>query len=48
MLRAFNMGVGLVMAVGAGDALRVTERISGAWIVGRIEPGSGGVRYVKG
>jgi phosphoribosylformylglycinamidine cyclo-ligase len=48
MLRAFNMGVGLVLAVGADDVLRVTERISGAWIVGHVESGSGGVRYVKG
>jgi phosphoribosylformylglycinamidine cyclo-ligase len=48
MLRAFNMGVGLVMAVGADEALRLTERISGAWIVGHVEAGSGGVRYVKG
>jgi phosphoribosylformylglycinamidine cyclo-ligase len=52
MLRAFNMGVGLIVVCRAGDADAVLATLAeagetGAWIVGRMVPGEGDVRYVK-
>ena len=46
MLRAFNMGVGLVIAVGAADASTVLSAVDGAWTLGRVDAGEPGVRYV--
>ena len=51
MLRAFNMGIGLIVACEAGSAARVLESLkasgeTGACEIGRIVPGTPGVRYV--
>jgi phosphoribosylformylglycinamidine cyclo-ligase len=46
MLRAFNMGVGLVMAVAESDAATVLDAIPDAWRIGRVVAGSKDVRYV--
>lgn len=48
MLRAFNMGVGLVMAVAAADASSVLAAIPDAWLLGRIVTGDRAVRFVPG
>ncbi len=45
MRRAFNMGVGLVLAVRESDAATITAAIPGAWPIGRIIPGPKSVRY---
>ena len=45
MFRAFNMGVGLVVAAAESEAVRALEEIPGSWIVGRVEPGDPSVRY---
>jgi phosphoribosylformylglycinamidine cyclo-ligase len=45
MRRAFNMGVGLVIAVREADAAAVLA-IPGSWILGRIAAGDKTVRYV--
>lgn len=51
MLRTFNMGVGMVLIVSAADqsdALKhLKEQAEGAWIIGRIVPGTGIVRYLR-
>lgn len=50
MLRAFNMGVGLVVAVGRESAARVLfdiRRKRKAWIIGEVVKGEG-VEFVKG
>jgi phosphoribosylformylglycinamidine cyclo-ligase len=45
MFRTFNMGLGLVAVVDAGDAARAQELLRGrgldSWLVGAIEPGEG-------
>ena len=50
MLRTFNMGVGLILVVAAGDADAVVSRLRAAGespaVIGAIAPGSPGVRYV--
>ena len=46
MFRAFNMGVGLVIACAEEDAPQVLRGIDGAWPIGRIEAGDRTVRYV--
>jgi phosphoribosylformylglycinamidine cyclo-ligase len=45
MRRAFNMGVGLVLAVREPDAASILSAISGSWPIGRIIPGPKGIRY---
>jgi phosphoribosylformylglycinamidine cyclo-ligase len=45
MFRAFNMGAGLVLAVGSTDADRVAA-IRGAWPIGHVDHGDGRVRYL--
>ncbi|MBP8273436.1 MAG: phosphoribosylformylglycinamidine cyclo-ligase [Acidobacteria bacterium] len=45
MLRAFNMGVGLVIAVDEANAATVLGAISDAWVVGRVVAGDRDVRY---
>ena len=45
MLRAFNMGVGLVIAVAEPDAATVLSALSGAWVLGHVVPGDRDVRY---
>ena len=45
MLRAFNMGVGLVIAVAEADASTVLAAIPDAWIVGAVEAGERETRY---
>mgnify|MGYP003341173123 CR=1 FL=1 len=44
MLRAFNMGVGLVIACSPTDADRIAA-LPGAWPIGRIIPGPSEVTY---
>ena len=44
MLRAFNMGAGLVIACSATDADRIAA-LPGAWPIGRIIPGPSEVTY---
>ena len=48
MLRAFNMGVGLVIAVAESEAAVVLQAIPDAWLLGRITAGSREVGYVNG
>ena len=45
MLRAFNMGVGLVVAIAESDAARALNEVPGSWIIGHIEAGEPSVRY---
>ncbi len=49
MVRVFNMGVGMILVVGAADAEGVLVRLQGAgeraWILGEVEEGNG-VRFV--
>lgn len=45
MLRAFNMGVGLVIAVAEPHAASVLSAIADAWVVGRVIAGDRDVRY---
>jgi phosphoribosylformylglycinamidine cyclo-ligase len=45
MRRAFNMGVGHVLAVPEPDAALILTPISGSWPIGRIIPGPKGIRY---
>jgi len=47
MLRAFNMGVGLVIAVADADAATALQTMPDAWVMGRIVAGDGGVRYAN-
>jgi phosphoribosylformylglycinamidine cyclo-ligase len=47
MLRAFNMGVGLVIAVAEADASAVLRAIPDAWPLGRVVAGEHDVRYVN-
>ena len=46
MLRAFNMGVGLVIAVSKVDAATVLGGIAGAWTIGHVVAGDREVQYV--
>ena len=46
MLRAFNMGVGLVIAVAETDAASILSALPDAWRVGRVVAGARDVRYV--
>jgi phosphoribosylformylglycinamidine cyclo-ligase len=50
MRRTFNMGVGLIVVSAWSDAGRVLELLTQAgdqpWVIGRIEPGEKGVRYL--
>ena len=53
MFRAFNMGVGLIVACGASDASRVIAALAAAgepqaWRVGEIIPGAGTITYSGG
>lgn len=48
MLRAFNMGVGLVIAVAEPDAASVLRAMPEAWTLGRVVAGTRDVRYVNG
>lgn len=45
MFRAFNMGVGLVMAVAAADVADVLHAVADAWVLGRVTAGEGDVTY---
>ncbi len=45
MLRVFNMGAGMVLAVSARDAETVSRRLRGR-VIGRIERGTRGVEFV--
>jgi phosphoribosylformylglycinamidine cyclo-ligase len=47
MLRAFNMGVGLVIAAPAGMQSELAAAMSGfrVWELGRVEAGTSGVRF---
>lgn len=50
MLRAFNMGIGLIIVCASGAAGSLLEQLAGAGetsarIVGHVEAGPGGVRY---
>ncbi len=50
MFRAFNMGVGLIVACAAPDTTRVQAELAeagepGAWRIGEIVPGAGEVTY---
>jgi phosphoribosylformylglycinamidine cyclo-ligase len=49
MLRAFNMGVGLIVTCGATDVDRVLEILQAcgepSTMIGRVEAGQGIVRY---
>ena len=52
MLRAFNMGVGMIVVCRAADANAVLSTLAdagetSAWIVGRMVPGDNDVRYMK-
>ncbi len=51
MLRAFNMGIGLIIACAAESSTKVLELVkqsgeTGAREIGRVVPGAPGVRYV--
>ena len=51
MLRAFNMGVGLIVVCDAGSSASVLELLkqggeTGACEIGRVVQGAPGVRYV--
>ncbi len=50
MLRTFNMGIGMILVVAAGDADAVMDRLRAAGespaVIGDIVPGAPGVRYV--
>ncbi len=41
MYRAFNMGLGLVLAVSSADAQAVLAQLSGAWVSGEVIAGKG-------
>jgi len=49
MLRAFNMGVGMVVVCAAAevDAVIASARAVGtdAWVMGRVRPGTGHVKF---
>ncbi len=45
MRRAFNMGVGLVIAVAPDDASTICRELPGAWAIGRVVPGNREVSY---
>ena len=49
MLRTFNMGIGYIVVVDAGDAGRMLETLEqageNAKLIGQVVPGSDGVRY---
>jgi phosphoribosylformylglycinamidine cyclo-ligase len=50
MYRTFNMGIGLIVAVGAADLTRALDGLkdageAGACVIGAIEAGNGGVVY---
>jgi len=47
MRRAFNMGVGLVLAVAEADAATVISGIPDAWVLGRTVAGTKAVRFVE-
>jgi phosphoribosylformylglycinamidine cyclo-ligase len=47
MLRAFNMGVGLVIAVAEADAAATLGALPEAWAVGRVVPGDRAVTYTN-
>ncbi|HQD42516.1 MAG TPA: phosphoribosylformylglycinamidine cyclo-ligase, partial [Bacillota bacterium] len=46
MFRTFNMGIGLVMAADPGQAEILLESLQsdGAVVIGRISPGTGGIK----
>ncbi|MDI7245889.1 MAG: amidophosphoribosyltransferase [Bacillota bacterium] len=50
MLRTFNMGIGFMIAVRAGDVARALEMLraagEGCYVVGEVIPGSGEVTFV--
>jgi phosphoribosylformylglycinamidine cyclo-ligase len=46
MRRAFNMGVGLVIATAESDAASILSSIAGAWPLGRITAGADRIRFV--
>ena len=52
MLRVFNMGIGMVLIVGAAAADRIAARLRRArqrcFVVGRVRAGGSGVDYVAG
>ena len=47
MRRAFNMGVGLVMAVSPEHADALARAIAGAWVIGRVTAGDHDVKYLN-
>ena len=52
MFRAFNMGVGLIVACAADDSDTVLSTLrsageTGATVVGEVVPGDGSVRYTR-
>ncbi|MBI5407965.1 MAG: phosphoribosylformylglycinamidine cyclo-ligase [Nitrospirae bacterium] len=50
MYRTFNMGLGLILAVDKSDAQRLVAKLNrlgeNAFVIGQVEKGSGGVKYV--
>ena len=46
MFRTFNMGIGLVMVVAPKDVDQVRKQINPSYVIGSIERGSKGVRFV--
>lgn len=48
MRRAFNMGVGLVIAVAPEDAAALCGALTGGWVIGRVASGARGVQYRNG
>jgi len=48
MLRTFNMGVGMVIAVAAGDADMVLAELPGSWRIGELAHRAAGVPTVRG
>ena len=48
MRRAFNMGVGLVIAVASENATSLCSALTGAWVIGRVASGAHGVQYRNG
>ena len=48
MRRAFNMGVGLVVAAASENAASLCSALTGAWVIGRVASGARGVQYRNG
>ena len=48
MRRAFNMGVGLVIAVASENAASLCSALTGAWVIGNVASAARGVQYRNG